>query len=59
VSFAGATALPGWTVEVKESGPEQVSVEFERNDDEDEEINFKAEIEDGELEVEISLSDDD
>lgn len=59
VTFAGATPLPGWTVELKDSGPEQVSVHFERNDDEEDEIEFKAKIDDGELKVSISGSDDD
>jgi hypothetical protein len=54
VTFAGATPLPGWTVEVKNSGPEEVKVHFERNDDEDEKIEFKAKVEDGELDVKIS-----
>ncbi len=59
VTFAGATPLPGWTVELENSGPEEVKVHFERNDDEADEIDFKAKIEDGELEVSISESDDD
>ena len=57
VTFAGATPLPGWTVELENSGPEEVSVHFERNEDEDEEeeeIEFKATVEDGELRVSIS-----
>lgn len=59
VSFSGATPLPGWKVELENSGPEEVKVNFERNDDEGEEIEFKAKVEDGELEVSISGSDDD
>ncbi|MCL1601070.1 MAG: hypothetical protein M3112_05995 [Actinomycetia bacterium] len=59
VSFSGATPLPGWKVELENSGPEEVKVHFERNDDEGEEIEFKAKVEDGELEVSISGSDDD
>lgn len=56
VAFSGATPLPGWKVELKNSGPEEVKVHFERNEGEheDEEIEFKAEIEDGELRVSIS-----
>jgi hypothetical protein len=59
VSFAGATPLPGWTVELENSGPEEVKVHFERNDDEKEEIEFKAKIDDGELKVSTSESEDD
>jgi hypothetical protein len=56
VTFAGAIPLPGWTVELENSGPEEVNVHFERNDDEgdEEEIEFKATIENGELKVSIS-----
>lgn len=56
VTFSGATPLPGWTVELENSGPEEVNVHFERNEDEDEEeeIEFKAKVEDGELKVTIS-----
>jgi uncharacterized protein YcnI len=56
VTFAGATPLPGWTVELENSGPEEVKVHFERNEDEDEEeeIEFKASVEDGELKISIS-----
>ena len=54
VKFGGATPLPGWTVELENSGPEEVKVHFERNDDEEEEIEFKATIDDGELKVSIS-----
>lgn len=59
VSFSGATPLPGWKVELENSGPEEVKVHFERNDDEEEEIKFMAKLEDGELKVSISASDDD
>lgn len=58
VSFSGATPLPGWKVELENSGPEEVNVHFERNDDEGEEIEFKAKVDDGELKVSISESDD-
>lgn len=56
VTFAGATPLPGWKVELKNSGPEEVKVHFERNEDEheEEEIEFKATVENGELKVSIS-----
>jgi hypothetical protein len=56
VTFAGATPLPGWTVELEHSGPEEVKVNFERNEHEDEEkeIEFKATVEDGELRISIS-----
>lgn len=59
VTFSGATPLPGWTVELENSGPEEVKVHFERNEDEDEEdeIEFKAKVEDGELKVSISKED--
>jgi hypothetical protein len=56
VTFAGATPLPGWKVELEHSGPEEVKVNFERNEHEDEEkeIEFKATVEDGELRISIS-----
>lgn len=57
VSFAGATVIPGWKVEVKYSGPEKVEVEFERiEDDDDREIEFLARFENGELVITISES---
>lgn len=59
VTFAGATPLPGWTVELENSGPEEVKVHFEQNDDEEHEIEFKAKIDDGELKVSISGGEDD
>ncbi len=47
VSFAGATVIPGWKVEV----------EFERiEDDDDREIEFLARFENGELVITISES---
>ena len=59
VTFHSASPLPGWTVELKNGGPEEVKVDFERNDDEDEEIKFKAKVEDGELEAKVSFPADD
>jgi hypothetical protein len=59
VTFAGATPLPGWTVELENSGPEEVKVHFERNEDEEEEIKFTAKFDDGQLKVTISESDED
>lgn len=53
VIFVGAQAKTGWRVEVTYIGPEEVEVEFERLDD-DTEIEFLAEFEDGELVVTIS-----
>jgi len=57
VSFSGATVAPGWTFKLDEEGPEKVQVKFEAIDDDDIQFEFKAEIEDGELEVEISDDD--
>ena len=54
VTFAGATADPGWTVELEKAGPPEVEVHFEKNDDEADEVEFHAKIEDGELVVKIS-----
>ena len=57
VTFAGATADPGWTVELEKAGPPEVEVHFERNEGEEEEedeIEFHAKFEDGELVVTIS-----
>jgi len=57
VTFGGASPLLGWKVEIEDSGPEQVDVHFERNEDDEEKVEFKAEIEDGELDVKISEED--
>ena len=57
--WSAQSPLPGWTVELEDGGPEEVKVHFERNDDEADEIEFKAKIDDGELKVSISESDDD
>jgi hypothetical protein len=46
-----ATPEPGFSVEVKHSGPDQVEVEFEGEDDEGSE--FKATWRNGQLEVSI------
>ncbi len=55
VTFGGAFPKPGWRVELEKSGPEKVEVHFERNDsDEEEEVQFKAWIDDGALQHEIS-----
>jgi hypothetical protein len=54
VTFAGATADPGWTVELEKAGPPEVEVHFEKNDDEEDEVEFHAKFEDGELVVTIS-----
>jgi hypothetical protein len=59
VTFAGATPLPGWKAELENSGPEEVNVHFESNEDDEEEIEFKAKIDDGELKVSTSESEDD
>lgn len=58
VTFASASAHPGWRVEVDDEGPEEVKVHFERNDDSDE-IRFAVKIKDGELRPKISPKDDD
>ncbi|GMQ97837.1 MAG: hypothetical protein BMS9Abin17_0340 [Acidimicrobiia bacterium] len=57
VSFSGATVAPGWKFELDEDGPEKVKVKFKAIEDDDIKFEFKAEIEDGELEVEISDDD--
>jgi hypothetical protein len=55
VTFGGAFPKPGWRVELEKSGPDTVEVHFERNDsDEEEEVQFKAWVDDGELQHEIS-----
>jgi hypothetical protein len=54
VTFAGATADPGWKVELEKAGPPEVEVHFEKNEDEEDEIEFHAKFEDGELVVIIS-----
>ncbi len=57
VTFAGAWLQKGWTFKLKDGGPEQVEVRFENNDDDKEQIVFKAKIEAGELKVSTSESD--
>ncbi|GMR02742.1 MAG: hypothetical protein BMS9Abin20_1089 [Acidimicrobiia bacterium] len=57
VTFASAVPKGGWTFKLKDAGPEAVEVRFERNDDDEGKIEFKAEIDDGELEVSISEDD--
>ncbi len=57
VTFAGAVAKEGWTVKVKDYGPDEVEVRFENNDDDGDEITFKAEVNDGELKVSIKEKD--
>ena len=54
VTFAGAFPQPGWSVELKNGGPEKVEVEFDQNDGEGE-VEFTAKVEDGELVVEIDV----
>ena len=54
VSFSTASALNGWRVELKNSGPEEVKVLFERNENKEDEIEFKAKVQNGELEITIS-----
>jgi hypothetical protein len=57
VTFAGAYPLEGWTFKLKDGGPEEVEVRFEKNDDEEDKVSFKAKVDDGELEVKISDDD--
>jgi len=57
VTFVIASPLEGWTVKVKDYGPDEVEVRFENNDDDGDEITFKADVSDGELEVSIKEKD--
>jgi len=57
VTFSGATVAPGWKFELDEGGPEKVQVKFEAIEGDDIKFEFKAEIDDGELEVKISDDD--
>lgn len=57
VSFGGAVPKTGWKVELEKSGPEEVKVKFETNDDSSE-IEVRARVEDGELRISISEDDD-
>lgn len=55
VSFVGAFPQSGWKVELEDSGPEEVEVHFEPNNEDDErKIEFKAWVEDGVLLHDIS-----
>ncbi len=56
VTFAGAYPLEGWTFKLKNDGPEKVEVRFENNDDDEDEVTFKAKMDDGELVVDIDES---
>lgn len=58
VTFGGAVPKTGWSIELKDPGPQEVKVEFEQNGGEGD-IEFTATIENGELKVEISGGDDD
>ncbi|MEA3501218.1 MAG: hypothetical protein U9R47_00465 [Actinomycetota bacterium] len=55
VRLAGASPKPGFTMEVENSGPEKVEVEFHS---EDHESHFSGKIEDGEFKPSIDESDD-
>jgi hypothetical protein len=57
VSFGGAVPKTGWKVELEKSGPDEVKVKFEKNDD-SAEVEVKASVEDGELVVNVSSDDD-
>lgn len=50
VVLESASPKPGWTVKTEGSGPDHFTVVFEGDD---REIHFKAEFEDGEVEVDI------
>ncbi len=54
VTFAGAYPLEGWTFKLKDKGPEEVEVRFSNNDDDEDEVTFKAKMKDGELDVDIN-----
>ena len=54
VKFGGAVASSGWTVELEKAGPPEVEVHFEHNENEEDEVEFHAKYEDGELVVSIS-----
>lgn len=58
VSFGGAVPKTGWSIELKESGPKEVKVEFEQNGGSGS-IEFTAKVEHGDLVTEISHDDDD
>ena len=58
VTFGGAVPKTGWSIELKDSGPEEVKVEFEQNGGSGD-IEFSAKVEHGELKVEISGEDHD
>lgn len=58
VTFGGAVPKTGWSIELKDSGPEEVKVEFEQNGGSGD-IEFSAKVEHGELKVEISGDDHD
>ncbi len=58
ITFGGAVPKPGWSVELKDGGPDEVKVEFEENAGSGE-VEFEAHVEDdGELVVEISQEGD-
>ncbi len=57
VTYEIAFIKDGWTAKVKDYGPDEVEVRFENNDDDGDEITFKADVNDGELEVSIEEKD--
>ena len=50
VTLAGATPAFGYTMEIKDEGPERVRVDFESGENE---ISVRIEWEDGQLDIEI------
>jgi len=50
VSLESASPKSGWTVEVEQTGPSQVKLEFQ---DGSHEIQFSAEFSDGRVKIEI------
>lgn len=54
VSFGSARPIGPWTVGLESAGPPEVEVHFEYNDEEEEEIEFHAKFEDGQLVVTVS-----
>lgn len=56
VHFKSASATIGWTVEVKDAGPNEVDIKFEQGDVE---IDVKVEWNEGELVVDVDEESDD
>ncbi len=50
LTLVAVVSVPGWTIEVKDATADEIEVEFRNGD---QKVEFKAEIEDGQIRIEI------